>query len=94
MSDKQFTIDDMIGAASKESPSEFQAAFNSIVLDKISDAIQAKKIEVAKNYFNYEDESEEDSAEQNTETAELETDQDEETRDEDTEATAGEDGQA
>ena len=27
MSDKQFTIDDMIGAAGKESPSEFQTAF-------------------------------------------------------------------
>ncbi len=90
MSDKQFTIDDMIGAASKESPSEFQSAFNALVLDKISDAIQAKKIEVAKNYFNYEEEPDEDS----DTTAELETDEDEETPDENTEATAGEDGQA
>lgn len=90
MSDKQFTIDDMIGAASKESPSEFQSAFNALVLDKISDAIQAKKIEVAKNYFNYEEEPGEDS----DTTAESETDEDEETPDENTEATAGEDGQA
>ncbi len=92
MSDKQFTIDDMIGAASKESPSEFQAAFNSIVLDKISDAIQAKKIEVAKNYFNYEDESEEGSEEETS--AELDTEDNEETSDENIEATAGKDGEA
>lgn len=92
MSDKQYTIDDMIGAATKESPSEFQSAFNSLVLDKISDAIQAKKIEVAKNYFNYEDESEEGSEEETS--AESDTDDNEETSDENIEATAGKDGEA
>ena len=44
------------------------------MLDKISDAIQAKKIEVAKNYFNYEENPAEDSEEETT--AELETDED------------------
>lgn len=92
MSDKQFTIDDMIGAAGKESPSEFQTAFSALVLDKISDAIQAKKIEVAKNYFNYEENPAEDSEEETT--AELETDEDEETPNENIEATAGESGEA
>ena len=90
MSEKQYTIDDMINAARAESPSDFQSAFASIVLDKIADSIEAKKIEVAKNYFNYEEEPGEDS----DTTAELETDEDEETPDENTEATAGEDGQA
>jgi len=60
MSDKQFTIADMIGAVNDESPSNFQAAFNSILLDRIHDAINSKKIEIAKNYFNYEDETEEE----------------------------------
>ena len=87
MSDKQFTIDDMIGAANKESPSEFQTAFNALVLDKISDAIQAKKIEVAKNYFNYEEDPVEDS--EQAPAAELDTDEDEETPNENIETAAG-----
>ena len=66
MSDKEFTIDDMVNAAHNDSPSDFQSAFASVVLDKIADAIEAKKIEFAKNYFNYED-AEEASAEQEEE---------------------------
>jgi hypothetical protein len=77
MSEKQYTIDDMINAARAESPSDFQSAFASIVLDKIADSIEAKKIEVAKNYFNYEDADAEASEEQ------------EEEPNEDTEAAAG-----
>lgn len=90
MTDKQFTIADMIGAVNDESPSGFQAAFNALVLDKIQDAISSKKIEIAQNYFNYEDESEEE-----VETEEgSESDSNEGTNDEDTEATAGKDGQS
>ena len=66
MSEKQFTIDDMVVAAHNDSPSDFQSAFASVVLDKIADAIEAKKVELAKNYFNYED-AEEASAEQEEE---------------------------
>jgi hypothetical protein len=88
MTDKQFTIADMIGAVKDESPSGFQAAFNSLVLDKIQDAISAKKVEIASNYFNYEDETEEEE-----ETSDAESN--EGTDDEDTETVAGkEDGQS
>jgi hypothetical protein len=76
MSDPQYTIADMVHAAGNDSPSDFQDAFASVVLDKIADAIDAKKIELAKNYFNYED-PEDTSVEQ------------EEEPDEDTEAAAG-----
>ena len=79
MSDKEFTIDDMVNAAHNDSPSDFQSAFASVVLDKIADAIEAKKIEVAKNYFNYE-EPEVASVEQEEET------------NEDPEATVGKEG--
>ena len=93
MTDKQFTIADMIGAAQDESPSEFQAAFNALVLDKIHDAINAKKVEIANNYFNYEDEPEEE-AEAEAEEETSDTDSNEGTTDEDTETVAGkEDGQ-
>lgn len=77
MSDKEYTISDMIGAAAAGSPSDFQTAFNATVLDKVAAAIEAKKVEIAKNYFNYEDAVETDTAEQ------------EEESNEDTEAAAG-----
>jgi hypothetical protein len=92
MTDKQFTIADMIGAVNDESPSGFQAAFNSLVLDKIQDAISAKKAEIASNYFNYEDETEE---EEDTEEETSDAESNEGTDDEDTETVAGkEDGQS
>jgi hypothetical protein len=75
MSDTEYTVNDMVQAAGQESPSDFQSAFASIMLDKIADSIEAKKIEIAKNYFNYED-AEDTSVEQ------------EEEPNEDTEATA------
>lgn len=75
MSDTKYTIADMVQAAGEESPSNFQSAFASIMLDKIADSIEAKKVEIAKNYFNYED-AEDTSVEQ------------EEEPNEDTEATA------
>lgn len=70
-----YTIDDMVAAARNDSPSDFQNAFASVVLDRIADAVEAKKLEIAKNYFNYED-AEDNSVEQ------------EEAPNEDTEATA------
>ena len=76
MSEPTYTVNDMVQAAGEESPSNFQSAFASIMLDKIADAIEAKKVEIAKNYFNYDD-AEETSVEQ------------EEEPNEDTEATAG-----
>jgi hypothetical protein len=75
MSETEYTVNDMVQAAGQESPSDFQSAFASIMLDKIADSIEAKKIEIAKNYFNYED-AEDTSVEQ------------EEEPNEDTEATA------
>lgn len=69
------TIDDMVAAARNDSPSDFQNAFADVVLDRIADAIEAKKLDIAKNYFNYED-AEATSVEQ------------EEAPNEDTEATA------
>jgi hypothetical protein len=75
MSDKEFTIADMISAAKGESPSEFQSAFDALVVDKVAAVVDAAKLEVAKNYFNTDDEQ---SAEQQ-----------EVTTDENTEASAG-----
>lgn len=75
MSDPTNAIDAMVNAARNDSPSDFQDAFATAMLDRIASTIDAKKIEIAKNYFNYED-AEDTSVEQ------------EEEPNEDTEATA------
>lgn len=74
MSDKQFTIADMIGAIRDNSPSDFQTAFDALIVDKVSDRVEAERKVVAQQYFNAED----DSSEEN-----------EETPDENSEASAG-----
>lgn len=73
-----FIISDMIDAANRASPSEFQNAFKDLVLDKIGLAIDAKRAEVAQNYFSP-DEGEE---------TEINNDNEEDT-DEDTETDSG-----
>lgn len=60
-----YTTQDMVGFALEKKPEDFKTAFADIMLDKIADALDAKKKEVASTYFNYEAEEEQDS---NTET--------------------------
>lgn len=52
MSDVQISVSDMIAAAKAESPSDFQTAFNSLIIDKVAAALEAKRQEVAQDYFN------------------------------------------
>ena len=80
------TIEDIINAAKEESPSNFQTAFNDLLLNKIADAVQARKQEIAQNFFNQEEDSaEQEQSEEQPEDAE----QQEDATDENTEATAG-----
>jgi hypothetical protein len=51
MSETTFTIADMIRATRDESPSEFQAAFNQLIVGKVADAVEAERITVAQTYF-------------------------------------------
>lgn len=43
----------LLRAASEEKPSDFEMNFNNLMLDKIRDAVRERKIEVAKNMYNY-----------------------------------------
>jgi hypothetical protein len=83
MSDKQYTIDDMIKTAADKDAVEFQNAFNDVLLQKIADKVEAQKQELAKNYFN---QGEEQPVEDQDTTDGSE--QQEEQPNEDTEATA------
>lgn len=78
MSDTELNYSDMIAAAKKESPSEFQDVFNRMMLDKVAAAVEAERVNVAQNFFNKEEPSVED-----------ETINNEDESNEDTEATAG-----
>lgn len=75
MSDKQFTIADMISAARAESPSDFETAFNSLVVDRVADVVDAAKQYVAQNYLSTEEEqsSEEENEDTPNENSEANT---------------------
>lgn len=90
MSDKEYTIADMIKTAKDEAPSEFQNAFNGVLHSKVSELIQQSKQAIAQNYFNNADE-EQPEEESEEEQQEVEASAEEgETPNEDVEATAGE----
>lgn len=58
--DNKYGIEDLISAAVEQKPSNFEAAFNDIVIDRIRTAVENKKIEVAQQLYNYEPEAEND----------------------------------
>lgn len=71
--DNKYGIEDLISNAVLQKPIEFEAAFNDIVLDRIRDAVENKKIEVAKQLYGYEsdvaDDQEPSEEEENGENA-------------------------
>ena len=81
MSEPEVNYSDMIAAAKAESPSEYQDVFNRLMMDKVAAAVEAERINVAQNFFNKEEPSEED-----------ETINNEDESNEDIEATAGSEG--
>lgn len=87
MSDKEYTIADMIKTAKDEAPSEFQNAFNDVLHSKVSELIQQSKQAIAQNYFNNADEEQPEEEEQQDVEASAEEG---ETPNENVEATAGE----
>jgi hypothetical protein len=48
----EYDIEDLMSNAIAQKPMEFESAFKSIITDRIADAIDAKKAEIAKTLFN------------------------------------------
>ena len=71
------TVQDLISLSYEQKPIEFQNAFNSLMSDRITAAINDKKIEVAQSMYNDHEEVEEIEDEQEIEDTEI-TDQDQE----------------
>mgnify|MGYP003348241836 CR=1 FL=1 len=63
MTEIEYRISDLINFSSNQKPVEFQNAFNSLIGDKVADAIALKKIEVAQSMLNGSEDTEEESEE-------------------------------
>jgi hypothetical protein len=64
MTEIEYRVADLINFSSSQKPIEFADAFKSIITDRISSAIEAQKVNIAKSMFNddgpEEDEDDED----------------------------------
>ena len=67
----EYTVADMIGSVLEKQPDQFKSTINDLMVDKITAALEIKKQEVAKGYFDTSEEGSEDS------TTELETETEE-----------------
>lgn len=57
MDDNKYTVSDLIVAAYEQKPIEFEQMFSSIVVDRVTDAVTSKRVEVAQNMYGDQDNS-------------------------------------
>ena len=57
MSDNKYTVSDLIVAAYEQKPIEFEQMFSNIVVDRVTDAVTAKRFDVAQNTYGDQDNS-------------------------------------
>ena len=72
--DNKYDLSDLVVSAIEQKPMDFETAFNDIIVDRIRDAVENKKIEIAQQMYNYEpddvadtEETEEENIEDNSE---------------------------
>lgn len=63
MSENKYTLDDLVDNTFESKPLDFEITFNDIIKDRISDAIELRKQEIAKNIFNKQEEGTDDGEE-------------------------------
>lgn len=75
MPDNKYNVTDLISQALEQKPVEFETTFSSLLKDRLRDAVELKKQEVASSMFNkVQDEEPEDDVEEPEENEEEETD--------------------
>mgnify|MGYP003334101005 FL=1 len=74
MPDNKYTLDDLVIATLEQKPTDFEAAFDNVITDRIRAAVEDKKIAIAQQMYNYEPEEQED-LDFDTEDQELETEE-------------------
>jgi hypothetical protein len=57
----KYEMGDLVIAAAQQKPLDFEAAFNDLVVDRIANAINDKKIAVAQQMYGYNSNNEEES---------------------------------
>ena len=72
MPDNKYGLDDLVIATLEQKPTDFEAAFDDVITDRIRSAIEDKKIAIAQQMYNYEPEEDLDF---DTEDQELETEE-------------------
>lgn len=56
--ENKYDIQDLISAGAEQRPTDFQTAFDSMIVDRIRDAVETRKIEIAQGLYNYDPEPE------------------------------------
>jgi len=52
--ENKYELDDLVTSAVMQKPLEFETAFNDLVIDRIRDAVENKKVEIAQQMYGYE----------------------------------------
>ena len=77
----KYGVYDLVTSALEQKPLEFEAAFNDLVIDRIRDAVESKKVQIAQQMYGYEPPEEfetDDNDEFETGDTELENSEEEE----------------
>ena len=56
MMDNKYDLTDLVVSAIEQKPLDFETAFNDIIVDRIRDAVETKKIAIAQQMYGYEPE--------------------------------------
>lgn len=51
--DNKYEMNDLVIAALEQKPTDFEAAFNDLIVDRIATAIEDKKIAIAQQMYGY-----------------------------------------
>ena len=78
MSDNKYSVEDLVAAATQETPVEFENIFNDLIVDRLQNAVENRKTEMAQTMFNPDSQEEEDFEQEQETEFELETSEDEE----------------
>jgi hypothetical protein len=54
----KYTTSDLIVSAIEQKPFDFETAFDDLIVGKLQSAIEAKKVEIAQQMYNYDPETE------------------------------------
>jgi hypothetical protein len=56
--DNKYDVTDLVVSAIEQKPLDFETAFNDLIVDRLRDAVENKKVEIAQQMYGYEPEVE------------------------------------